>query len=1223
MSSSSTLRGHDSPQSMPASTAFDGNEDSTTDIPRRLMRVKVLYTFDDQNKSNCLARLPNALNIPTVSIDETTQVGVIELKTCIQAIVAASPELVAKLGHDYTVYAYDYSEYETPLVGQGMLSWVLASASSTPTAPAHQSKTMITGRVCKNILGLFSNGIKETLEVKLKLVPVPTCLQSEYLENMEKYRSLSKIMPEGFDHTAWAAFLKANPGLGHLAGQDSAFVSNSNQRSTVRGVESIHQMLTQTIASEERRADGYDFKDCEPYSTLASRAASPTPSLRSCTALQQITQDLGSRPGSRASVRSERPSRPRHESFDSNATQDPNEDGPTRKRARTTKANWRGKSSFGTNVDSLRVTASAAASIRVHRPIPTNPSTSIAKSIEPPPRVPTPRPEGTSLTRQGPQTRPSGGSSLRHGSTGSDHTRYVSPYPETSQFSDVAVDSADDEQGGSIADTPMDFPSSPPLMPQGNNSSAPSSPGLPTLPYPGDSGFASDSVFGRDDDGDTGREIDGSGLPVQAPPRTRAKVDRSNYPWTTVVPGPPELLPTKMPPRSINSRQQRTASTTVESFSKALFNHEAGPSPSSPLRLNNSSCLAPCPHPLQEPSPNASMTSSTFAFPSLSQNGTTNQPVRSPSTAHPVPRKRPTAPKSRGLPRSQTWSGETQQEFYSDVPSAPVGEDIGTLPQPRSGSGARRSNHIKEKLESSVAAGQMPPYCHNCGEIQTPTWRKAYTRLEQGSPDDLETSSEEYGIVGFEIVKGGDGEDILQQYRIFKQSLTSDERDSGTFQMLQLCNPCGLWFNKKGSMRPPEIWEKAAEKAADKSGEKIKRKRTKPVEKVSRKRRQGNQTDSRFEASQEPPSSNFTNQLITKEAKEALFRPQHQSEPSETSRTTRPRASSVQPSSHATSNTNQLDDTTAVAALRRAIQSSPAGFLGTKHSPIELEPDLTPTPTRRLLFPSPRKEGEIKTLGDLAKSESLKLIGTGSTSHKKSLTTDPDSNGLEENDKENCPPLLEGQDDLAHLFEDHETITLQTTPRSGHSFSELLKTPTPKSGRNTLTPRRFPGTSGDLLGFDTPSRGMRGGTLAPMTPFTAQLNQLLSDGLASSPSHGFDFSAFSTFDTPGKRGSTMQFGDFTSDDFLSSDMPLPSSPPHNMFSLYEDPATSTAGLWSGTSIFDGSDPIQAPRPGGGQGQELFTGKVEASVDFAAIIEEVVGTKASDIAAASTATRQAH
>lgn len=51
------------------------------------LAVKVLYTFDDGNKTNCLARLPQPLSIPTVQLDDATQIGVIELKTCIQAIV--------------------------------------------------------------------------------------------------------------------------------------------------------------------------------------------------------------------------------------------------------------------------------------------------------------------------------------------------------------------------------------------------------------------------------------------------------------------------------------------------------------------------------------------------------------------------------------------------------------------------------------------------------------------------------------------------------------------------------------------------------------------------------------------------------------------------------------------------------------------------------------------------------------------------------------------------------------------------------------------------------------------------------------------------------------------------------------------------------------------------------------------------------------------------------
>ncbi|EPE33171.1 hypothetical protein GLAREA_06183 [Glarea lozoyensis ATCC 20868] len=79
-----------------------GNEDG---VCVRKMRLKVLYTFDDQNKTNCLARWPHVLEIQTVAMDETTSIGVIELKTCIQAIVQCSPELVARLGQDYTVYA--------------------------------------------------------------------------------------------------------------------------------------------------------------------------------------------------------------------------------------------------------------------------------------------------------------------------------------------------------------------------------------------------------------------------------------------------------------------------------------------------------------------------------------------------------------------------------------------------------------------------------------------------------------------------------------------------------------------------------------------------------------------------------------------------------------------------------------------------------------------------------------------------------------------------------------------------------------------------------------------------------------------------------------------------------------------------------------------------------------------------------------------------------------
>jgi hypothetical protein len=61
-----------------------------------------LYTFDNENKTNCLARWPHVLEIQTAYLDEETPVGVIELKTCIQAIVSARFDYLLQVhGHWY------------------------------------------------------------------------------------------------------------------------------------------------------------------------------------------------------------------------------------------------------------------------------------------------------------------------------------------------------------------------------------------------------------------------------------------------------------------------------------------------------------------------------------------------------------------------------------------------------------------------------------------------------------------------------------------------------------------------------------------------------------------------------------------------------------------------------------------------------------------------------------------------------------------------------------------------------------------------------------------------------------------------------------------------------------------------------------------------------------------------------------------------------------------
>ncbi|KAF2269888.1 hypothetical protein CC78DRAFT_508567 [Lojkania enalia] len=1230
MASPST-RESDSQQLVPAGSAMDRDSGAMDEIPRRIMRVKVLYTFDDKNKSNCLARLPNALNIPTVSLDETTQVGVIELKSCIQAIVAASPELVAKLGHDYTVYAYDYSEYETPLVGQGMLSWILASASTTPSAPASQSQTMVTGRVCKNILGLFANGIKETLEVKLRLVPVPTCMQKEYVENMERYHSLSKIASEGLDYTAWTDWLKAHPAIGQLSHPTPQESPQRSGQDPPGGVESLHGLLTRQIAQEgEARNDQYPEQHELPYNSQETRASSPAMSTRSF----HHYQGPESRPGSRGSFRSEPAMQLQPQSQFPGSVQYHQDEGPPKKRARVTKAKRPKKTALSANNDSLRVTASTAASVRLHRPVATNPAAATASS-EQIPRAPTPRPGDVAFRIDHDIPRRPPPSLLRYASL--DETRpLASPY-ESAPFSDNAVDSVDDERGPSPVETPMDIPSSPPILPQQIESPAPSSPGLPTLPYPTDSGFVSDVAMGKEDENmdSVNRQWEGCDLPVPTDTRIRAKPDRSHRDWMEVTPGPVELLPNSYIPKPKTyprSRQMQsttdgtdmpaeTLPQTIEKTSSSTSSASAdqsgltSQSQRMPDGVNASSAtdslmvglgqdakfvldpqaqvsqhqtmaqssqiitpLQPQQSFMSVDSPDTSGSTAPFS----DDNDVVELPSRSttpnlPSSILPRPFKPPQ--KSRSLPRSHTWSGEP----ISDAP-IPV---EGALRNPRSGSGAKRKQRLVEKMNASIMAGELPTYCNNCGEIETPTWRKAYTRVEDGSPAGIVISTEGAGIVAFEVMDPK--EDSTPQYRIFKQVLEQGEKESDSFTQITLCNPCGLWLTKKAAMRPAELWAKKIQGNQDKP-----KRRRNPPKGPPQKRAKGPNDNTPSDA-MVPYSEPVMPPPITGSVDEYVQPP------------TRSRTASFQFAAG-----TDVDDAFAAAALERAIQSSPPGFQGSKESPINLEPDLTPKPTRRLLFPSPRKAGEVKSLGDgSSASPTDRLVRKPAEPPVRLPNMD------DEIDKENCPPQTEREvDDLAHLFDDRTTP--KTTPTKGACLPDLLKTPTPGSRRRAaLTPRgrtensvnaSFPGPVTPSRALLTPKRSGRAATVAPLTPFTAQLNAILSDCGHSSPSQNFDFSTFPTFNSPGRNVDiSASFGNLISDDFLSSDLPMPSSPPGNLeFSLYEDPATSTVGLWSGPSIFEGSDAIVFEDAEGNTNRDANTSQIpEISVDFAAMIEEVV------------------
>lgn len=114
---------------------------------------------------------------------------------------------------DYAVYSTDYTEAGHPLVGHGMFSWLHLASESRPSEDATKELKFVIGRVCTNMLALFSGASKETLEINLRLKPITNCTQAQYLRSIQLYKNLASFLPPDFDHPSWAAFLSQNPNL--------------------------------------------------------------------------------------------------------------------------------------------------------------------------------------------------------------------------------------------------------------------------------------------------------------------------------------------------------------------------------------------------------------------------------------------------------------------------------------------------------------------------------------------------------------------------------------------------------------------------------------------------------------------------------------------------------------------------------------------------------------------------------------------------------------------------------------------------------------------------------------------------------------------------------------------------------------------------------------------------------------------------------------------------
>ncbi|KAE8144947.1 hypothetical protein BDV25DRAFT_165698 [Aspergillus avenaceus] len=906
--------------------------DSQDGISVRPMRLKVLYTFDDAGRTNCLARWPQLLDIQTAAMDEKTQIGVIELKTCIQAIVSASPELVAKLGQDYTVYAYDYSEYETPLVGQGMLSWVLASASPTPNAPAHQSQTMVTGRVCKNMLGLFSKGAQETLEVKLRLVPVPTVMQSEYLQSMQRYRELSNIIPHEFDAQAWTNFLRQNPAL------MPASAARQPERTTSpmdhAGIERFHQLLSEGSTPRELpsvQANG-SYRSVSPGSRVSTPGGQHSHQHQE---LSQVSQQLSRppiersqsdviRPSSSASMRdSDYAIQARYASRRGSIQSgygscDELADQP-RKRAKLYRTELPEKSDF--NIErqpsSLRVAASTAASVRIHRPTPVNPAIAAAqKSNEEPVRPPTP----ISGHHEIPRRARGVPSLLRESSVQS--TQYMSPYlPSDDAPLDINTQSPEESRYQGLFEPSFSMPSSPPVLE--SNFPNRSSPVLPPMTTDPDSGFMSGGV----------EELLDEDIGTPLGDYTRSAANGSVRDKRIVRPTAHASSPVNARANQDNThnrnelQEQPTKETTPVPRAPASA---AGSRPSSRASFR------------QAPKPLAPAPMSQSELEQLISVMPASDPV--------IP--------SQHAQHTHWGPGPMSDASAVETPGPqPVAED-GKV---RSGAGARRVRQVQARLDKCIRDGQVPPYCENCGSIETPTWRRAWSKEIVGSEQEADELKKDPGMLFWQSLERND-QDQVTKFKIYKKSLVDADND---FVQVLLCNPCGLWLHKFKSMRPENKWNKST------NGKRKRPPRNRKCGGPLSANGASTRSQSKTDLSKVDGSSPIASDTSSPAADDGTTprdnngNEQENDNENQEPSAKRRRANSVEPRRSSDIAGGRWQEDNAPKALRRAIQSSPARNLEHRSSAATGENGLSPKSVRRVLFPNSQAEGgPLKALND-------------------------------------------------------------------------------------------------------------------------------------------------------------------------------------------------------------------------------------------------------------------
>ncbi|TGJ84909.1 hypothetical protein E0Z10_g3859 [Xylaria hypoxylon] len=1192
----------------------------------RPMGLKVHYTFDKDSQERCLARLPHILHVQTIPMDGQI-IGVVDLGLCLQAISQCSPELAGDEDRDYAIYAFDYSEPDTPLVGQGLLS---RGVSQGPES--HEPK-LVTGRVTKNLLAIFGNGIKETLEVKLKLTAISKIPRNDPLSRphsaVAPLPNLAVSSSALSDNGEWGSFVQSHPGLGQkqsppvmnlptlapapMRPYSSSFEMRSDGPQHYPPLQPAPNSRPGSVGPSSKERNTPSFRQTPPLAPARqSSAIEETASSQPIT--KPVKSQTQSRPNSRASSRppTGRPrGRPRKRPLASEGNTSGYEDGtdgddaPSRnkKRATTTKVERSNTATFGSAPESLRVAASTAGSIRNFRPVaPAGDAATRSHLQVEGPRAPTPVPEPRFQGHTHSRTMTQSGLRQQTMTFQAVEDLPNPSYPDLNRsMSQDARSPMDSVAPSPFSDepSPADISSSPPVprsaMYSMRSSPAPSSPILPPMRVPvqqPDSGFMSGGLEdSRLEDNILNKAAAVPSAPAPAvakpkPRRSRAKKQEPKSQQTlhihTETPGPPELLPQTSiynPPRPQGSRKRSTAGTpiateipvtdsvniTAPEMTEAVEIRitEEQPMPkteqmqiSMPPRIDFDALQAALDEYPDDPHfldtlgidiDSFSPADDIIQGNDISHHRTSPDRKMEPP-AVPTPASEPSVePELPAVPASDPVLPQLSQSIPMSGGLHPQTDAVDGM-ESRMNKNYVKRQAIKQKLEEAVALGQMPSFCSNCGALQTPTWRKIWKQERHGVPTYHEYSEKPGHVTAINVLERDD-DSLPTLYEVIKKSLGPTD-DRSLWVETILCNPCGIWFSKWKAHRPPEKWEKDEQRLTQT------RKKRAAGGGTSRSRKGRAKSDSQM---------NLTSEACLPTDPVGPSDAAHSPKESATTISNADQAENV---SEKGSGRNRKRTTTEPKD-QGSTHSRVSRASGTAMSPIDLDGELGAT--RRLLFPSPRKNGEQKILGEVA----VNIVQTGpkvveitdgemtekKSNYPRSQTPEPPNNDFADlfgpTPRPSTPPPMGASSGPfktpTRPTPSHRPVT-RSVSRSMRSTRSLVspnqrlleRTPTRTPSR---TPRKTPrsvfssGMCRRSPRHLLPSDAMGGSGLG--TPLTQSISEMFSNtddlGMAGlSRGYEIDFSSLSHIDNIDHHSDLPHF-DFSN--LLATDALMPSSPP--------------------------------------------------------------------------------